>query len=870
MTSIVNLRCEGLHEPIGIGTATPCLSWELIPSKNGMRTNGCHIRVWNDTVQVWDSSKITGDFTRVAYSGSPLRPRGVYRWQVKVFFSDGSESDWSPAASFECGFFSIADWPGYWIAYSANLMFKEQLTVHHARKEFSLRPGKKLCRARAYVAATGPHQAIGNDAMRMNLYHLRLNGHKVGSDLINPGQLALKRGRALFRVYDVAPLLTSCNAVGLIFAAGKVSVQIFLDYEDGTVDRIGSGPDWRKINRGGPFRRLWKHDIKEYGGRGELYDAGAELTGWDMPDFDDHAWTKVFPCSPPDILSPQTFGVEVYEELVPQTIKRVSNGNISVDFGRNINGMVNLKVKGAAGDKISLRFAETLRPSGEIDSTSTSEVPDFDQEDIYIKKSDVPECYVPTFATHGFRYVEIHGLKETISAEDIRGLAITAKLPNRSFFRSSSDRLNRLHQLCLDTFKANMVSVPTDCAGRERNGWLADAYLVTDAEFLNFDAIHLYRKWFCDIADMQEPDGCLPFVCPFPFPPGSKDIIWAACFTLAVWEAYWNTGNHLLLEESYPAMARLGHYLASFADSPENIGDFIVFGGDHVAAERPTVAFLGYAYCCRNLQLLFRIAAILGKNVEASYFEQKSMMFKNRLNRDFINAAGTYDNGTQSANAHALYFDLVTEERRFTVLAALIAELEEKWKFTSGMMGSHALINALAEHGRNDLIWQLVQQDEPGAWGHWLKTFGATTAPEVWLPENNRKCSWNHPMLIGSLSSWLYRGLGGINQTTAGYINSIIKPFFAPGLNNLSVAVDTAHGLIESSWERNGRNVDLSVVIPVNLHAQVHLPRNDSDAVKINGQNVAPLCSTSEVTIFEIDSGNYVFNFKLNNLPTQH
>ena len=47
------------------------------------------------------------------------------------------------------------------------------------------------------------------------------------------------------------------------------------------------------------------------------------------------------------------------------------------------------------------------------------------------------------------------------------------------------------------------MSVPMDCAGRERQGWLASGGLTAATESVNFDMRLFYEKWFDDIADSQ-------------------------------------------------------------------------------------------------------------------------------------------------------------------------------------------------------------------------------------------------------------------------------------------------------------------------------------------------------------------------------
>ena len=127
--------------------------------------------------------------------------------------------------------------------------------------------------------------------MRMNLYELRVNGARVGTDYLNPGQLSYDKKRALYRAFDLTGLLNEgANAIGLLFASHKVSIQVLMEYKDGRIEVLPTGEGWQKSNRPGAFVRLWDRDVWELGGRNEIYDAREEFTGWDQPGFDVKNW----------------------------------------------------------------------------------------------------------------------------------------------------------------------------------------------------------------------------------------------------------------------------------------------------------------------------------------------------------------------------------------------------------------------------------------------------------------------------------------------------------------------------------------------------------------------------------------------------
>src|ERR1700744_2542702 len=77
---LLNLLTEYRVNPIGIGTAGPKLSWELVSSKRGVVQSAYRILVAEDSVSlmkntglVWDSKKVESDVSiGVLYQGPPL------------------------------------------------------------------------------------------------------------------------------------------------------------------------------------------------------------------------------------------------------------------------------------------------------------------------------------------------------------------------------------------------------------------------------------------------------------------------------------------------------------------------------------------------------------------------------------------------------------------------------------------------------------------------------------------------------------------------------------------------------------------------------------------------------------------------------
>lgn len=87
------------------------------------------------------------------------------------------------------------------------------------------------------------------------------------------------------------------------------------------------------------------------------------------------------------------------------------------DPGQNMVGWARMMPRDQAGDDTRFRHGEALNPDGTLyrDNLRLSE-PDnphrgAQQEDHYICRGDGDETFEPHFTYHGFRYVEVTGLR---------------------------------------------------------------------------------------------------------------------------------------------------------------------------------------------------------------------------------------------------------------------------------------------------------------------------------------------------------------------------------------------------------------------------------------------------------------------------
>ena len=120
------------------------------------------------------------------------------------------------------------------------------------------------------------------------------------------------------------------------------------------------------------------------------------------------AATMIAPTGPP---------VRRIETLRPIAVDRSPRGTWVVDFGQNISGRVRITVRGAPGDRVTLRHAEVLEdgePAMWLLRTAAA-------TDTYVVAGRDAETYEPEFTIHGFRYVGIDGWPGDLDATAHRG-----------------------------------------------------------------------------------------------------------------------------------------------------------------------------------------------------------------------------------------------------------------------------------------------------------------------------------------------------------------------------------------------------------------------------------------------------------------
>jgi alpha-L-rhamnosidase len=802
-----NLRCEYLSNPLGIDVRQPRFAWGLDHTARGQRQTAYQILVATqpglldqDKSDQWDSGKVVSeDSTQVVYSGKPLASGAAYYWKVRSWDKDGNASPYSRVVQFEMGLLSADEWKGQWIG-GANQL----------RTEFQL--AEAVARARVYICGLG-------------YYELRINGSKVGSNVLDPGWTTYDK-RVLYTTYDVTPLLQrGANAVGVMLGEGwyksrALLLQMNIELVNGKRLSVTSSPAWR--GKDGPITSdsVWD---------GEIYDAPRETPGWDRPGFNDSNWAAAqLVKSPGGVLSAQIMPpIRVVATITPVGLTNPQPGVYVYDLGQNFSGWAQLRVKGPRAAAVKLRFSELLYDDGMINREN---IRGAKARDTYILRGEGGlEVYEPRFTYHGFRYVEVTGFPGTPSLDSLRGRVVRSDVESVGNFAASKPLLNQIQRLIRWGQATNLHSIPTDCDQRdERMGWLGDAHVTAEEAMLNFDMAAFYTNFVRDIRDVQGADGSLTDTVPHKGGSRPADPAWGTAYPLLCWYMYEQYGDRRILEEHYEGLKKYVEFLRTKA--PDNVLRYSYYG-DWVAIEPTPGELVSDAYYYYDVQLLAKMAGILGKSADAQTYAQLAAQIKDAFNREFYDAKrGVYATGTQTANTLPLFLGLVPPEAKEAVGGKLFNDIvyQHDSHVTTGFIGVKYLFPLLTRSGLSDLGYDLATQTTFPSWGYMIAN-GATTLWELWHKRTGPSMnSHNHPMM-GSVGAWFYQALAGINVEPegVGYRRIRIAPQIVRDLTWVSATVETVRGTVSSSWTHSPGMITLEVAIPVNSDAKIVIPKEE-------------------------------------------
>ena len=799
---------------------------------------------------------------------------------------------------------------------------------------------KAIKKARLYVTARG-------------IYEVFLNEKRISNDYFNPGLTQYNKHHA-YQTYDItAALSKGQNVLGAWLGEGwwsgnstylgenwnhfgdrqSLLAKLVVTYTDGTEQILTSNDrDWTVFTEGsircGSFFQ------------GEVYDATKEdwIKDWTTATYDAQAWKKasIVPLEGTayqgtvmgkklplaydafELVGQMGDNATIVKTLTAQGVEEVRPHVFVYDMGQNMVGIPQISIKnGKKGQTITMRFAEVKYPNlpaykGNEGMVMMENIRAAYAQDVYILKGG-DEVIQPRFTFHGYRYVEVTGIKEAIPLSNVKGLVISSVKELASSYETSNPLVNKLWENITWSLRGNFLSIPTDCPNRnERMGWSGDISVFAKSATYLSDANLFLRRHLLAMRDIQPENGRFTDVAPIGG--GFGGTLWGSAGITVAWETYRQYGDVQLLAEHFEAMKRYIQFLETKIEKETGIlnegplGDWLSPEG---SKNDNTLFWMSYfAY---DLDIMSEMATILGKKDDAATFKNRSADIKKAFNTIYIDKtthrtikSGTKtafigasnertqmqkpDKGqlmdTQASYAIPLALGTFNAENKPFAVKYLNETIERKniddkdverqpYALMTGFIGTAAISQALSENGNDDVAYRLLTNKDYPSWLYSVVN-GATT---IWerlnsytvdngFGENNSMNSFNH-YSFGAVAGWMYQHSLGIQRhpTKTGFQEFILKPTPDPTkmMTSAKGYYNSMYGTIKSAWNTEGGKWVFKITIPSNTTAQLYLPAKRTTQITESGKQITSwknVTIENDSIVILLGSGDYIFEVK--------
>lgn len=796
---------------------------------NGIFDVGMFSEEYAGNHSIWLPSEILSERTR-------------YYWQVAVQTDVGI--DFSRPTWFETG---PDEWSATWITGKDEK--DSEGVVMNFKREFEIQG--KITSARLYICGLGYFDAKLNGQRLDDIwYKPQVTDYAPRSHPDNPLLGESMGHRVTYYTYDVTKfLMNGENALEIDVADGYFKnvekIEYAYDFSFGIPRLIyelhfmENGIE--RVIRSDSQTFVRKQNYRSLLYRGDVVDATMNPGAYGQSVcLGDQMGRLVSPICQDD---------RIADRLQPCRVSEI-DGGVLYDFGVNHTGGLNFTAEAKAdGAKIHICYAEVLNKDGRPNyETSIYEermpddgrLPDTHQQTTYILKAGRTN-FAPLFSWKCYRYAWIKTSGD-VSIDGIESLFIHMDVQRNGSFKCSDAVLENINEMFVQTVYCNLHSgLLTDCPHREKRPYTGDGNLVMRSVFYNLDAIPYFYKWFEDMEDARTTEGRIPNTVPnFG---GGGGFAWGNAICTLTKELYHYTGDMNVIQRGYPIIKGWLDYYAANRDDDYIIrscgGTWLL--GDWLATDtvESNVYYINTACYYIALDTAKYLAGIIAPN-EVTIWQTLQQKVADGINRIFFNPQELrYGYGKQGEDVLALALRIVPEKYEPLLRKKVEKHYREEtdYHIDTGIVLTPILINYLSENGYRDIAYRMMtaqnypsyytmMENETTFCEHWSKKW-----PDFYLGEigNSRlvkggsDLSHCHPM-YGSIVSWLYEKIAGLDLTHLYQKQIYITPYFTDYLRKAKACKETAYGRVSVEWENTKQKLKLRIRIPENLSAILYFP----------------------------------------------
>lgn len=481
---------------------------------------------------------------------------------------------------------------------------------------------------------------------------------------------------------------------------------------------------------------------------GEYFDS-RRMDDWISSEYSDNDWTyaRFAVKQPRGVFRSCTCPpIREFDRLSPISIAKNENGYI-FDFGLNRSGYVELDVTEEAGTELTLRYSEEIDGNNDLNLNNCNcyQGAPFQVDKIICNGNRI--IWKPKFTYHGFRYLEICGLKSEPTTKTATAIFTHQALDSTSEFSSSDETLNKIWDAGLRSTLSNTFYSLTDCPTREKLGWLNDAQASMAQVLLNFDSKAFFKKWIVDICDTMNDEGNISGIAPTPNWGYDWGVVTGGIIITLPYMLYKYTGDTEALRYAMPYMK---HYYKYHC---EHIGDSFL-GDWNGSSNLPTpVIFIDELYRLIFANIFTDLTPEEAEDHEF-YLNQSRLFRAEFISKYITNGRCVIDE--QVAVCACIVLELGEKNELREQLIKLLKRSDNH--IYCGMVGIQFLYKALLKLGESELWLDVILNDTPPSFKVWIEG-GATTLYET-FDENAHTISRNHHMFSNVIQHFTENILG--------------------------------------------------------------------------------------------------------------
>ncbi len=516
-----------------------------------------------------------------------------------------------------------------------------------------------------------------------------------------------------------------------------------------------------------------------------------------------------------------------------------SGQTMIINMGQNMTAIPYIKISGAKGESVTIRFGEMLNDgssvtkefvsgshnaSGPKGTLYTHSLRTARSSVCYTFGSDDIEEYQTTMSFFGYQYIEITATTDIV-IYDICSKAVSSLTQQSGYIETNNSDVNKLFSNVLYGQLSNYFTMITDCPQRdERKGWTGDAQVFAQTGLYNFNALAFQNSYQNKLSASTKSKGYASAVL------SGWDFFsnwasgWSDVEIINVWTMYKQTGDISIVKTNWEAMNTYMEYLKKHErkdymaprQDTTGYGDWLAFQGTGYEV----IADYYYGYV--NM-LMGKMAEIVDDGDKETYYNDyfeklketfldthvvyngdKNLLIKSGTGSSVMqNKGGVKEDNSQTALLWMLKLGYYTDDNMRDEAIRLLVEniknvnpsetsIRSKYGENSlsvGFLGVNVIAPVLSDNGYSDVAYDLLLNTQCPSWLFEVKQ-GATTIWERWdsysVEDGFGDCemnSFNH-FSYGAVVEWMYKYMAGIcaDEADAGFKHIILQPTIDKGI----------------------------------------------------------------------------------------